>query len=105
MKNTELRKMIREEIKNALSEVDVLRSDPRAINNPSQSDLTKLLKKTGKHQEVMVFLKHSGKHRSLELVIHDEDQITSNKTYGHGTNLDGHEVEFKFSDVVNARIV
>ena len=94
MKNTELRKMIREEIKKVLKE-----------NELTQQGLITLFKHKPKNKDLMVFLKHSGKHRSMELVIHDEDQLTSNKTYGHGTNQDGHEVDFKFSDVSKASII
>lgn len=94
MKNIELRNIIREEIKKVLKE-----------DNLTQQGLITLFNKKAKNKELMIFLKHSGKHRSLELVIHDEDQLTSNKTYGHGTNQDGHEVEFKFSDVSKASII
>ena len=83
-----LRELIRKEIKNVL-------------NENMQSKLIDLFKKKPKDKELIIFLRHSGKYRDLELNINDLKQITTNKYYGFGTNQDGDEVEFKFSDVTN----
>lgn len=87
-KNELIRERIRQEIKKVLNE-----------SVYTQKDLINAFKTKPKDKDLMIFLKHSRKHRNIELVIHDLDQITDDKMYGFGTNQDGDQVEFKFSDV------
>ena len=91
---TIVREYIRKEIKNVLNE-----------SIYTQEDLVRAFKNKPKNKDLMIFLKHAGKPRSLELVIYDLDQVSSNKVYGFGTNQDGHEVEFKFSDITKAKLI
>lgn len=93
MDNQKLRQIIREEIKKVLNK------------NLTQQDLITLFKKKSKNQVMIIFLKHSGQYRNIEVAIDDLNQLTYSKTYGTGTTQSGDAIEFKFSEVSSVKII
>lgn len=105
-KETLIRERIRKEIKNIIAEVDPKHVfDADVKTNPTQQKLITAFKNKPKNKELVVFLKHSGKYRNLELTIGDLEDITLTKTYGMGLDPDGKHVDFKFDDVDKIKLI
>lgn len=96
-----VRKYIRQTIKEVLNEANKLNEDNGEI---TQKKLITLFKKKKPTQVMMVYLKHSGKYSHTWVAIDHLEQLTSNKTYGHGTSEHGDAVEFKFSEVSSVKV-
>lgn len=84
-KNILIRDLVREEIKKILKESII-----------SQKDLIKAFKKKSKNQVMMIYLKNN-----KEVAIDDLNQLTQDKKYGYGTDKNGNEIEYMFSEIKN----